>query len=128
MRTRRLPAAQRLRLQADFERVRQQGLRAVCGYFVLNARRDPDAASAGRAVRFAVVTAKRLLGDAVWRNRMRRVFKEIFRLHPGVWDVGWDVVVVPRRQSLSGDFASLEKQYLDTSARLLKTKPHTAGP
>lgn len=87
-----------------------------CGPFFLNAYRVPDAPTPPR---IGVVTAKKLLGDAVHRNRMRRVFREIFRQHPGVWPAGWDVVVVPRRSSLEKPFASLEKRYLESSARLL---------
>jgi ribonuclease P protein component len=112
----RLPGEQRLHAQADFVRVRQEGSRLECGPFVLNALRVPDA---GTPARIGVVSAKKILGDAVWRNRMRRVFREIFRQHPDVWPTGWDVVIVPRRSSLGKTFASLEKRYLEASAKLL---------
>jgi len=126
----RFPRTQRLRLQGDFMRVRREGLRADAGVFILNAA--PPAARAAKAVpvpesppaplpaaRVGVVSAKKLLGDAVHRNRMRRVFKEIFRLNPGVWPAGWDVVLVPRRGALKKSFASLERRYLESARRLL---------
>jgi len=119
----RFPRTQRLRLQSDFMRVRREGLRADAGVFILNA--TPPAAGAvptpesPPAVRVGVVSAKKLLGDAVHRNRMRRVFKEIFRLNPGVWPDGWDVVLVPRRGALKKSFASLERRYLESARRLL---------
>lgn len=112
----RFPADQKLRVQADFVRARQQGSRMECGPFLLNAYRVPDDSMPPR---IGVVTAKKMLGNAVHRNRMRRVFREIFRLHPGVWPSGWDVVIVPRRSSLEKPFAALEKRYLESSIRLL---------
>jgi ribonuclease P protein component len=99
-------------------RIRQQGLRLERGPFVLNALFDPAAAAAERPPRIGVVSAKRLLGDAVHRNRARRVFKEIFRLHPDTWQPGWDVVIVPRRSFFDKEFAALEKYYEEQSARL----------
>lgn len=110
-------------------RVRREGLRADAGAFILNAA--PPQAETGAvpapelspapvpAARVGVVSAKKLLGDAVHRNRMRRVFKEIFRLNPGVWPAGWDVVLVPRRGALKKSFASLERRYLESARRLL---------
>ncbi len=112
----RFPATQKLRVQADFIRVRQEGSRLECGPFILNAWRVPGATTPSR---IGVVTGKKLLGDAVHRNRMRRVFREIFRRHPEVWPDGWDVVIVPRRPALKKTYAELEKIYLEAGARLL---------
>jgi ribonuclease P protein component len=123
----RFTAAQKLRHQADFVRARQQGSRMECGPFVLNAYRDAEAAGVGGLARIGVVTAKKMLGDAVHRNRMRRVFREIFRLHPGVWPAGWDVVVVPRRSSLEKTFGALERRYLESSVRMLAVSVKVAA-
>lgn len=113
----RFPATQKLRVQADFIRVRQEGSRLECGPFVLNAFLVPSSTTPAR---IGVVTGKKMLGDAVHRNRMRRTFREIFRLHPDVWPPGWDVVIVPRRSSLTRSYVALEKRYLESSARLLR--------
>ena len=121
----RFPATQKLRVQADFIRVRQEGSRLECGPFILNAWRVPEAVTPPR---IGVVTGKKLLGDAVYRNRMRRVFREIFRLHPEVWPAGWDVVIVPRRSALRKTYAELEKIYLEAGARLLaRAKARSGG-
>lgn len=112
----RFPATQKLRVQADFIRVRQEGSRLECGPFILNAWRVPGVETPPR---IGVVTGKKMLGDAVHRNRMRRVFREIFRHHPEVWPDGWDVVIVPRRSALAKTYAELEKFYLEAGARLL---------
>ncbi|MDR2844912.1 MAG: ribonuclease P protein component [Puniceicoccales bacterium] len=121
----RFPDIQRLRVQADFIRARQEGSRLECGPFVLNAFFAPEAETPPR---IGVVTAKKMLGDAVHRNRMRRVFREIFRHHPEVWPAGWDVVIVPRRTSLEKPYATLEKIYLESSARLLRKVAASRAP
>ncbi len=106
-----------MRAQADFVRAREQGSRLDCGPFVLNAFKVPGVETPAR---IGVVTGKKMLGDAVHRNRMRRVFREIFRLNPGVWPAGWDVVIVPRRSALEKTYASLERRYLESGARFLR--------
>lgn len=90
------------------------------GPFILNVLRKADAGTPPGAARVGVVCSKKLLGNAVCRNRMRRVFKEIFRQHPEVWPPGWDVVIVPRRSSLQKTFAALERHYLEAAAQLLR--------
>jgi ribonuclease P protein component len=123
----RLPKTQRLRVQADFARVRSEGLRAECGSFILNALRKPDAGTPHGAVRLGVVCSRKLLGNAVCRNRMRRVFKEIFRRHLEAWPPGWDVLIVPRRSSLKKTSAALEQRYLETCAQLLRRAGENNG-
>ena len=88
-----LPKEQILRRQDDFVRVRQNGLRFECGPFVFFAGKT---GGDERPPRIGVVTSRKAVGDAVVRNRARRVFKSIFRTHPGCLPGGWDVVMVAR--------------------------------
>ncbi len=88
-----LPKKQILRRQDDFVRVRQNGLRFECGPFVFFAAKTGDDL---RASRIGVVTSRKAVGDAVVRNRARRIFKDIFRTQPNCLPAGWDAVVVAR--------------------------------
>lgn len=108
-----LPKEQILRRQDDFVRVRVNGLRFECGPFVFFAAKTGDDA---RAPRIGVVTSRKAVGDAVVRNRARRVFKAIFRTHPGCLPAGWDAVVVGRGDPDRMSYEKLTQRFLKACA------------
>lgn len=90
----------RIRKRADFLRVQAEGKRASVPHFVLlvaarSASRDcPDPRAASSRLGL-VVTRK--VGNAVERNRIKRVCREAFRLWPeGFVPDGIDLVVIAR--------------------------------
>jgi ribonuclease P protein component len=98
-----LAAGERIRRRPDFERVYNEGAR-ISGRFMtvfLLATERPGS-------RFGVA-ATRKMGNAVERNRAKRLAREIFRRHK--LTAGYDIVVVPRREMLDAPFASLEADY-----------------
>ena len=99
-----LAAGERIRRRPEFERVYNEGAR-ISGRFMtvfLLATERPGP-------RFGVA-ATRKLGGAVVRNRAKRLSRELFRRHKP--QAGFDVVVVPRREFLTADFPSLERDYV----------------
>jgi ribonuclease P protein component len=95
----------RLRQRADFVSVQSEGTK-VHGRHVLGiARRRPSADLAGRLG----LTVTKKVGNAVVRNRIKRLMREWLRLHGWV-PTGWDVVLVAKdsaaRQLHPDDFAS----------------------
>lgn len=102
----------------DFSRVRQQGQRLVLGCLIANWLKLP----AGSTPRLGVVTSGKI-GNAVVRNRARRLMREAFRLHQKELTQPVDLVLVAR-QSINGKmFSGVEKDYLATLRRagLLKS-------
>ena len=98
-----LPATERVRRRADFERIYKQGLK-IHGRFM-----TMFLLQSGREVSRLGVAATRKLGGAVVRNRAKRLSRELFRRfkpRPGL-----DIVVVPRREFLAAEFSTLERDY-----------------
>ena len=63
------------------------------------------------------ITVSKKLGHAVVRNRIRRRFREVYRLNEEKFLPGWDIVVVARSRAVDAPFAALEKGYLDLAMR-----------
>lgn len=66
--------------------------------------------------RLGLVTSRKC-GRAVRRNRIRRVVREVFRLHPEQF-AGWDVVVIARGRETAEEYAELEMSLLAAMDRL----------
>ena len=60
---------------------------------------------------------KRALGGAVVRNRIRRRIREVIRLHRQEISAGWDIVIHPKPNVATAQFALLTTELL----KLLKT-------
>jgi ribonuclease P protein component len=71
-----LPARLRLRRKSDFDATYARGRRMGDGFFSVTATLN----QAG-AARLGTAVAVRAAGNAVARNRIRRIIKESFRLH-----------------------------------------------
>jgi len=89
----RFPPSARIRKRLDFEAAQNGGRRATTAHFVflLYARSDTDAPA-----RLGIV-ASRKIGNAVVRNRAKRLVREAFRKARDIFASGIDVVVIVRR-------------------------------
>lgn len=101
--------AQRLRHKSEFDRVYRESRRSADGYFAILTRN-----SGGSIPRLGLSIAARTVGNAVRRNRIKRLIRESFRQHqhelPAV-----DIVVNARSGARDADNAaitrSLEKHW-----------------
>ena len=96
----------------DFSRARSQGQRLVLGCLIANWLVLPE----GSATRLGVVTSGKI-GNAVVRNRARRLMREAFRLHQHELARPMDLVLVARPSITNKAFSGVEKDYLATLRR-----------
>ncbi len=101
------PRSSRLKRPGEFARARAQGRRLICGCLIANVLPRP-----GRlAARLGVVTAK-TVGNAVARNRARRLLRESFRLHQHELAGPVDLVLVARPSIAGKKLAEVERDFL----------------
>jgi len=72
------------------------------------------------------IAATRKMGNAVERNRAKRLARELFRRHK--LEAGLDVIIVPRREMVDAPFATLEADYLAALARRDRQPTHARAP
>lgn len=102
----------RVRRRREFQRVFDLSLRAKGRYFtVLVAPNETGTTRLG-------IVASRKLGNAVMRNRAKRLIRSIFRQTEGLPAApAVDVVVIPRRELFDAPYASLQSDFRGTLTR-----------
>jgi len=103
----RFSACQRLRSAKDFEKLRKKGKRIDCGCFIWQILERDDLGP-----RRLGVIASRRVGNAVIRNRAKRVFREIFRLNQDNLPPCSDLVIVVRSHFENYTFEQLQERFL----------------
>jgi ribonuclease P protein component len=117
----RLRAGQRLRRNADFRAVREEGRRIDGGCFQLVWRTRPPGASA--IPRVGVVASRAAVGGAVQRNFAKRRLREVYRRHQDAVPPGLDLILTARAALLRLGFPELEQKFLAVCGKL-PAAPH----
>ena len=81
------------------------------GYLVLYARKNRTGCN-----RVGITVSKKL-GKAHVRNRVRRRFREVYRLNEEKFQPGWDIVVVARSRCIGASFQKLTQAYLSLAEK-----------
>lgn len=85
-------AEQRLKRRADFLRVQSSDIRVSTKHFVLLFAANSERSACAR---IGIVATKRI-GNAVERNRVKRIVRETFRELAKIFPAGIDLVVIGR--------------------------------
>ncbi len=93
----------------DFDKVFRQGRSVSAPEMVLYTLRRQN-----RPRRVAFCVSKKL-GGAVERNRVRRRFREIYRLNSSKLEEECDLILLARVATAKASFATLEKRFLNLS-------------
>jgi ribonuclease P protein component len=101
-----------LKKNHEFKRLYATGRSASSQYAVVYCRKNK---SASNRVGLTVSTK---LGTAVCRNRIRRRYREIYRINEEKFCPGYDIVVVPRSKSKLAPFRVLETDFMSLMRKL----------
>ena len=101
-----------LKENSVFRRLYAKGKSAASSYLVVYCRKN------GRQENRIGITVSKKLGHAVVRNRVRRRFREIYRLHETEFSIGWDLVIVARTRAVGAPYAKLDRSFLSLCQKL----------
>jgi ribonuclease P protein component len=108
------PAHKRLRRKAEFDAAYARGRRFGNGFFAVTASNNDQ-----HGARLGMAVAVRTAGNAVERNRIRRIVRESFRMHqhalPAV-----DLVVSARPQARGAPGAELRASLADLWKKVIE--------
>lgn len=111
-----IPASQRLRKQSEFQQVRKSAHRIHGGPFVVQLKLSEEGAT---SLPMLGVIASRRVGNAVKRNRGKRLVREVFRRNADALPRGSSVVVVLRSVYNRYIFAELDAHFTKTCQQIL---------
>lgn len=103
--TYRFPRSSRITQRADFQRVYRFGRRIETRFFVLYIREN------GFPCHRLGITASRKMGNAVARNRLKRLFREAFRKNPLSCERRYDIVINAKKSANACTAGDLEREY-----------------
>lgn len=103
----RFKACQHIRLQVDFEALRSKGAFHKGSGFFIKIRGNVQ----NKLPRFAVIVGKKI-GKAHERNRIKRIFREIFRIEQLRLDTEKDYLVIAQK-GIRPKFSDLRESFLE---------------
>lgn len=109
-----LPARRRIKRNSDFVRIKAKGRRLTLGCLIVNWVAAPKPAGP----RLGVVVSKRV-GNAVVRNRAKRVMREVFRKNQTLLPPTCHLVLIARASIADRSYGSIERDFLEAMRLVL---------
>lgn len=117
----RFPKSARLRRQAEFDLVYREDSFAADDVLVIRARRN------GKPTSRLGLSVSRKVGNAVVRNRWKRIIREAFRRQRRELPTGLDLVIRPKKGARC-EFAAVERSLGRLALRLNRKLSREVGP
>jgi len=96
---------EKIKKRQEFLEIIHQGQRLETKYFVLYWRRRKDSLN-----RLGITVSKKM-GKAVVRNRLKRIFREVFRKNKPLLENGLDIVINARKSAVYASSKEIEEAY-----------------
>jgi ribonuclease P protein component len=120
---------QRVTRRREFREAQAESRRVVTRHFVLllRARPLPDAPipdtgiDLGARVARLGITASRKVGNAVLRNRAKRLVREAFRATRELWADGLDIIVIVKHFDSEQKLAHVTNEWLEARGRIRRS-------
>ena len=98
------PKNERLLNRKDFVNLNRSGKRHRTGHFIVLSKKN------GLVITRLGITVNKRIGNAVKRNRIKRLIREFFRLNKESFQEGCDVIVIANRGAHELLFKDIEKE------------------
>lgn len=102
-----LPAVNRLRKRADFERVMKRGTSRSTPLFFIRWCLGVSA----QPVRFGFIVSNKISKRATIRNRAKRLLREVVRKHLAQFPVGRDYIIIAKRGIVKASFLDIQRVF-----------------
>ena len=110
-------AHHRIRTSREFQKILQHGAKRNCGCFILKLIKHSKDTPI-RESRLGIIASKKV-GNAVKRNRAKRLFREIFRKNQKSFLYSCDIVIIVFSNFDTYTYDELEKRFIN-AIQLLK--------
>ena len=123
MRPHGFPARLRIKQRRDFLRVQRGGHKHHLRHFLVFVSRRPSAPGEPIPPTRLGITTTRKIGNAVVRNRIKRLVREVFRQNRERLPAGLDVVFIAKQQAAGVGFAEVLADFEALARRALTSGP-----
>ena len=111
-----IPKEFRIKKSNEFSSIRSGGIRRVMPYFITQLKiADAEGSESSQPTRFGIIASRRV-GNAVVRNRGKRIFRRLFYKHQSLLPMGSQLVVILRMGFNRVSFSQLENDFLEICA------------
>jgi len=108
-----IPKEFRIKKSNEFSSIRSGGIRRVMPYFITQLKiADVEGSESSHPTRFGIIASRRV-GNAVVRNRGKRIFRRLFYKHQSLLPMGSQLVVILRLGFNRVSFSQLENDFLE---------------
>ena len=111
-----IPKEFRIKNSNEFSSIRRVGIRRVWPYFITQLKvEDSYDNESSQPTRLGIIASRRV-GNAVVRNRGKRIFRRLFHKYQSLLPAGSQLIIVLRLGFDKVSFAKLENDFLETCA------------